>query len=164
MDLKLTEHVRNTIFLLYKQNTGWNSNICNIFSKKLILANISLKIYIFRSAMFCYVIVTSYVDWFSWFWYQWKEETLPYTMVPNNFTLHMSISSSQGDGNHLPQEDVLQKRLRKTTVNVLSAKLVLGLTNLNISVITYHITFIIFSFGNYMQWSIIIETEQRNNK
>ena len=31
-------------------------------------------------------LVTSYADRFSWFWYQWKEETLPYTMVPNNYT------------------------------------------------------------------------------
>ena len=46
--------------------------------------------------MFYYVIVTSYVDRFSWFWYQWKEETLPFSMVPNNYTLGVSISSSQG--------------------------------------------------------------------
>ena len=36
---------------------------------------------IFRSAMFYYVIVTSYVDRFSWCWYQWKEETIPFTIV-----------------------------------------------------------------------------------
>ena len=29
-------------------------------------------------------------------------------MVPNNYTLGVSISKSQGGGNH-PQEDVLQK-------------------------------------------------------
>ena len=51
--------------------------------------------------MFYYVIVMSYVDKFSWFWYQWKEETLPYTMVPNNYTLGVSISKSRG-GNHPP--------------------------------------------------------------
>ena len=28
---KLTEHVRNSIFLLYKQKTGWNSDIWNFF-------------------------------------------------------------------------------------------------------------------------------------
>ena len=50
----------------------------------------------FASAMSYYVIMTLYVDWFSWFWYQWKEETLPYTKVPNNYTLGVSISSSQG--------------------------------------------------------------------
>ena len=82
-------------------------------AKKSILAYISLKIDIFRSAMFYYVIVTSYVDQFSWFWYQWKEETLPYTMVPNNYTLGLSISSSQGDGNHPPYEDVLQRKARE---------------------------------------------------
>ena len=32
--LKLTEHVRNTIFLLYKQKTGWNSDIWNFFWRK----------------------------------------------------------------------------------------------------------------------------------
>ena len=100
MDLKLTEHVRNNISLRYKQTTGWNSNIWNFFSEKSILAYISLKINIFRSAMLYYVIVTSYVDRFSWFWYQWKEETLSYTMVPNNYTLGVSILNSQGGGNH----------------------------------------------------------------
>ena len=38
-----------------------------------------------------YVIVTSYANWFSWFWYQWKEATLPYSMISNNFTLGVSI-------------------------------------------------------------------------
>ena len=55
MDLKLTEHVRNTISLLYKQNTGRNSDIWNFLAKKsilAILAYILLKIDIFRSAMF----------------------------------------------------------------------------------------------------------------
>ena len=63
--------------------------------KKSSLAYISLKIDIFRSVMFYYVIVMSYVDRYSWFYYQWKEETLSYTMVPNNYTLGVSISSSQ---------------------------------------------------------------------
>ena len=35
MDLKLTEHVRNTISLPYKQKTGWNSDIWNFFSEKI---------------------------------------------------------------------------------------------------------------------------------
>ena len=43
--------------------------------------------------MFYYVIVTSYIDRFSWFWYQLKEETLSYTMEPNNFSLWVSISN-----------------------------------------------------------------------
>ena len=34
MDLKLTEKVRNTISLLYKQKTGWNSDIWNFFRDK----------------------------------------------------------------------------------------------------------------------------------
>ena len=96
MDLKLTEHVKNTISLLYKQKTWWNSDIWNFLAKKSILAHISLKIDIFRSAMLYYVIVTLCVDRFSWFWYQRKEETLPYIMVPNNYTLGVPISNSQG--------------------------------------------------------------------
>ena len=36
MDLKLTDHVRNTVSLLYKQKTGWNSDIWNFFSEKFI--------------------------------------------------------------------------------------------------------------------------------
>ena len=54
----------------------------------------SLKIRFLSPAMFENLIVMSYVDRFSWFWYQWKKETLPYTMVPNNHTLGRSISSS----------------------------------------------------------------------
>ena len=34
IDLKLTEHVNNTISLLCKQKTGWNSDIWNCFSEK----------------------------------------------------------------------------------------------------------------------------------
>ena len=41
MDLKLTEHVRNTIPLIYKQTIGWNTDIWNFFSKKI---NFSLNI------------------------------------------------------------------------------------------------------------------------
>ena len=96
MDLKLKEHIRNTISLLYKQKPG-EIPIFGIFlAKNSILAYILLKINIFRSVMFYYVIVTSYVDRFLWFWYQGKEKTLFYTMVPNNYTLGMSISKSQG--------------------------------------------------------------------
>ena len=38
-----------------------------------------------------------------------KEKTLPFTMVPNNYTLGMSISSSQGVVTNTPKEEVLQK-------------------------------------------------------
>ena len=38
-------------------------------------------------------------------------KTLPYIMVPNNYTLGVSISNSQGV--HPPQEDVLQKRAQE---------------------------------------------------
>ena len=93
MDLKLTEHVRNTISLLHKQKTNKQTNkqtnkktktknknkqtnkqtktgeiqIFETFlAKKSILAYISLKIGIFRSAiMLYYVIVTAYFDRFS---------------------------------------------------------------------------------------------------
>ena len=78
MDLKLTEHVRNTISLPIKQKkkktktkkkkqTGEILIFGTFLAKKSILFYISLKIDIFRSAMFYYyVIVTSYVDRFSW--------------------------------------------------------------------------------------------------
>ena len=72
------------------------------FGEHSILPYISLKIGFFRSAMFENVIVTSYVGRFSKFWYQWKGETHPYTMVPHTHTLGMSISSSWGGGNHPP--------------------------------------------------------------
>ena len=113
MDLKLTEHVRNTISLLYKQKLGKILIFGTFLAKKSILAYISLKIYIFRSAMFYYAILTSYIDLFSWFWYKWKEETLPFIMVPNNYTL-WACQFQVHTGNHPPQEDVLQKWLRKT--------------------------------------------------
>ena len=45
--------------------------------------------------MLYYAIVTSYVDRFSKFWYQWKEKPLPYIVVPNNYTSGVSISKSQ---------------------------------------------------------------------
>ena len=35
MVLKLSGHVRNTISLLYKQKTGWNSDIWNFFNEKI---------------------------------------------------------------------------------------------------------------------------------
>ena len=122
MELKLSEHIRNTISLLYKQKTGWNSDIWNFFSEKNELffnfGLFSLKLRFLSPAMFENVIVTSYVDWFSWFWYQWKEETLPYTMVSNNHTLVPSISSSWGGGNHPPPlgKPCYKKRLGRTRV------------------------------------------------
>ena len=59
MVLKLSGHVRNTIFLLYKQKTGWNSDIWNFFSKKIDFFSffISLKIRFLSPAMFENVIV-----------------------------------------------------------------------------------------------------------
>ena len=70
----------------------------------------SLKIHFLSPAMLENVIVTSYVDRFSWFWYRWKEKTLPYTMVPNNHTLGPSISSSLGGGNHPPLVNYVTKK------------------------------------------------------
>ena len=60
-------------------------------TKFLILVYISLKIVVVKSAMFYYVIVMSYDDLF-FHGYHRKEETLPYTMVPSNCTLAVSIS------------------------------------------------------------------------
>ena len=68
--------------------------IRTFFGENSILPYISLEIGFFRSVMFEKVIVTSYVSRFSKFWYQWKGETLPYTMVLHTYTLGMSISSS----------------------------------------------------------------------
>ena len=62
MDIKLTEHVRNTIYLLYKQKLGEMLILLTFLAKKSNLAFISLKIDIFRSAMIYYINVTSYVD------------------------------------------------------------------------------------------------------
>ena len=70
----------------------------------------------FRSAMFENVIVTSYVGRFSKFWYQWKGETLPYTMVPHTHTLGMSVSSSWGGGNTPLWKMCYGKYHRKTRV------------------------------------------------
>ena len=41
--LKLTEHVEITIFLLYKQETRWNSDIQNFYSKILNFLNFCKK-------------------------------------------------------------------------------------------------------------------------
>ena len=78
------------------------------------MAYILLKIDIFMSAMYYYVIVMSYIDRFSWFWYQWKEETLPYTMVPNNYTLGLSISKSERSNNHPIGRRVTKKKKKKS--------------------------------------------------
>ena len=51
MVLKLSGHVRNTISLLYMQNTGWNSDIWNFFSEKMDFLSILV-----------------YVHWKSDFW------------------------------------------------------------------------------------------------
>ena len=42
MVLKLTKHVRITIFLLYKQKICWNSDIQNFFSEIMIFFNFRL--------------------------------------------------------------------------------------------------------------------------
>ena len=92
MELKPTEHIKNTIFFFFiskkqktnkqkqkqknkqkqnnKQTNKQKTDEIPIFGtflvkKKSILANISRKIDIFRSAMLYYVFVTSYVDRFS---------------------------------------------------------------------------------------------------
>ena len=39
-----------------------------------------------------------------------EEETLPYTMVPNNNTLGLSISVHKGGGNHLPLVNHVTKK------------------------------------------------------
>ena len=85
MDLKLTEQTPFPFFISKKP--GEIPIFETFLAKKSIFAYISLKIDIFRSVMLYYVNVTSYVDRFSSFWYQWKEDTLLYTMVPNNYTL-----------------------------------------------------------------------------
>ena len=49
MVLKLSGHVRNTISLLYMQNTRWNSDIWNFFSEK--MDSLSILVYVhLRSA------------------------------------------------------------------------------------------------------------------
>ena len=74
MVLKLSGLVRNIISLLYKQKSGWNSDTWNFFSKKIDFffnfGLFSLKIGFLSLAMFENVIVMSYIDQFSWFWYQ----------------------------------------------------------------------------------------------
>ena len=107
MKLKLSRDVKKTTPLLYKQKSGWNSHCRKFFSEKIdfifqFWSFFSLEIRFLSPTMFENVIVTSFVDRFSWFWYQWKEETIPYTMVPINNTLGPSISSSLGDGNYTP--------------------------------------------------------------
>ena len=59
--LKLTEHVRITIFLLYKQKTRWNSDIQIFYSEILNFRLFFAKIAIFMSGMFLwrYNYVTS---------------------------------------------------------------------------------------------------------
>ena len=57
--LKLTEHVGITIFLLYKQNTRWNSDIQNFYSEILNFLNFRLFSAINRNFQVRYVFMTS---------------------------------------------------------------------------------------------------------
>ena len=77
MDLKLTEHVRNTIPSFISEKPGEIQIFGSFLAKKSILAYISLKIDIFRSAMLYYVIVTSYVDRFHDFGINGKRRPYP---------------------------------------------------------------------------------------
>ena len=106
MDLKLTEHVRIPFPFFICKNWG-KSDIWNFFSEKInfglyFAENRHLQVHHFL-LRHCDVM-TSYVGRCSWSWYQWKEETLPYTMVPNIYTLDVSFLS-WGGGN---QENVLK--------------------------------------------------------
>ena len=104
MVLKFSGHIRNTISLLYKQKTEWNSDVWNFFSEKngfyFQFWSIFIENPLFESGHVRKRHWDVIREKFSWFWYQWKEETLLYTMVPNNHTLGPSISSSWGGGNH----------------------------------------------------------------
>ena len=83
------------------------------------MAYISLKINNFRLAMLYHIIVTSYIDRFSWFWYQWKEETLTlYYFTKLLYFGHVNFKIT-GGGNHPPlRRCVTKKRLKKTRVNL----------------------------------------------
>ena len=57
--LELTEHVRITIFLLYKQTTRWNSDIQNFYKQNFEFSPIFRKKSQFSGpACFCDVITT----------------------------------------------------------------------------------------------------------
>ena len=79
MDLNLQNMLETPFPFFISRKAGEIPIFGTFLAKKSILAYISLKINIFRLAMFYYVILMSYVARFSGFWYQWKEETLPYT-------------------------------------------------------------------------------------
>ena len=68
-----------------------------------------------RSGLLRHVIVTSYVDRLVRFWYQWQEKTLPYTMVPNNYTLVVLSLIQQGVVTTPLKKTCYRKRPRKTT-------------------------------------------------
>ena len=98
MDLKLTEQVRNTFFISKKPG---EILIFGTFSAK---KKINFGLYFvenrhFRSAMFYYVIVTSY-DFHDFVSTERRDPSLPYTTVSNNYTLGVSIPNSQGGGTH----------------------------------------------------------------
>ena len=80
-----------------------------LLAKKSILAYISLKIDIFRSAMFWYDVI------------RWPIFIILVSMERRHPTLYYGTNNYNfkitGGGNHSSKEDVLQKRLRKTRVN-----------------------------------------------
>ena len=66
---------------------------------------------ILRSRLHYDVIVTSYVDGWYLFWYQWKEETDSHTLVANIGYRTFIIENPGGGCNNppSPSKDVLQK-------------------------------------------------------
>ena len=109
--LKLTEHVRNTISLLYKQKPGWNSDIWNFFWRKF-----NFALYFPENRLFQVGHVWKrHCDVIRWPIFKilvsMEKETLPYRPTIWYHTLILWACQSQvhGGGNHPPYEDVLRK-------------------------------------------------------
>ena len=120
MDLKLTEHVRNPISLLYKQKTGWKSDIWNFCSEKTI--NFGLYFAENRHFQIGHTLLR-HCDVIRWLIFtilvsmERKDPTLYYCTKQLYFG-HVNLKFT-GGGNHPLRMTCYKKRLRKTRVKIL---------------------------------------------
>ena len=113
MDLKLTEHVINAISLLYKHKIGWNSDIWNFLAKKLVLHIFRWKLTFEGRSCIITSLWRHTLTNFHDFGINRKKRPYPILWYQTIILWVCQFQVHRGS-NHPPQEDVLQKRLRKT--------------------------------------------------
>ena len=98
MDLTLTEHVRNTISLLYKQKTGQNSDFCKFFSEKINFGHFGLHFAENKHFQVGHVLITplwrhTLTDFHD---FGIKDKTLPYIWYQTTIILACQFQNHRG--------------------------------------------------------------------